>query len=115
MGKIYLKQIEVSSIAAGSTASGEWSADKDYILHRIYVREYTDTEVGTRFLNCTFRIDEYTFTLDEVRGENFDVNRNQAIPLEIDFPKGATFYYSITNEHGSSAISPYILLELETK
>ena len=115
MGKKYLKQIEVGSIAAGNTSSGEYTADRDYIIHRIYVKEYTDTEVGTRFLNCTFRIDDYTFTLDKVRAEIFDGYVNQVPLLEFDFSKGKTFYYSITNEHGSSAISPYIVLELEEK
>jgi len=115
VGKVYLKQIEVGSISAGNTSSGDWTADRDYTMHRLYVREYTATEIGTRFLNCTFRVDDYTFTLDEARGETFDVTHNQSIPLEIDFTKGKTFYYSITNEHASSAISPYILLELEER
>jgi len=113
MGKLYLKQIEVASISAGSTATGEWTADRDYKLRYIYVKEYTATEIGTRFLNCTFRLNGYVFTLDEVRGEMFDVPRNQNIPIDADFPKGRTFYYSITNEHSSSAIQPYIVLELE--
>jgi len=115
LGKIYFRQIEVGSISAGSTASDSYTADRDYTIKRIYVKEYTATEVGTRFLNCTFRIDDYVFTLDEVRAEIFDTYKNQAEDLNIDFGKGKTFYYSITNEHGSSAIEPYIVLVLEEK
>jgi len=115
LGRKYFRQIEVGSIAAGSTAEGEYTADKDYIIRKIYVKEYTATEVGTRFLNCTFRIDNYTFTLPEVRGELFDTLPNQAEKLDLDFDKGLTFYYSITNEHSSSAIEPYIVLYLEEK
>ena len=115
MGRIYFRQIEVGSISAGNTSSGSYTADRDYIIRQIYVKEYTATEVGTRFLNCTFRIDDYVFTLDEVRGELFDGYVNQVPTLNIDFDKGKTFYYSITNEHDSSAISPYIVLELEEK
>jgi len=115
MGRLYFRQVEVGSISAGDTASGSYTADRDYILRKLYVKEYTETEIGTRFLNCTFRIDDYVFTLDEVRGELFDTLPNQAEKLDIEFDKGRTFYYSITNEHSSSAISPYIVLLLEEK
>jgi len=106
------KQIEVGSIAAGNTKTGNWTADDDYIIHKIYIKEYTATEVGTRFLNVTLRVDNYVFTKDEVRAEIFDGYYGQVPELNIEFSKGKTFYYSITNEHGSSAISPYIVLEL---
>ena len=115
LGRKYIKQIEVGSIAAGNTASGSWTADRDYIIRKIYVKEYTATEIGTRFLNCTFRIDDYVLTLDEVRGEVLDGYWGQVPDLDLDFGKGKTFYYSITNEHSSSAISPYIVLFLEEK
>ena len=115
MGRIYFRQIEVGSISAGNTADGEYTADRDYIIRQIYVKEYTATEIGTRFLNCTFRVDDYTFTLPETRAEIFDGYRGQVPELNIDFDKGKTFYYSITNEHSSSAISPYIVLLLEEK
>jgi len=52
------------------------------------------------------------FTKDEVRAEIFDGYYGQVTELNIPFGKGKTFYYSITNEHSSSAISPYIVLEL---
>ena len=107
------KQIEVGSIAAGNTSSGSWTADDDYTIKKIFIMEYTATEVGTRFLNVTLRVDNYTFTKDEVRAEIFDGYSNQVPELNISFGKGQTFYYSITNEHGSSAISPYIVLVLE--
>jgi|GEM_PF-2249019 len=106
------KQIEVGSIAAGNTSTGSWTADDDYIIHKIYIKEYTATEIGTRFLNVTLRVDNYVFTKDEVRAEIFDGYYGQVPELNIEFGKGKTFYYSITNEHGSSAISPYIVLEL---
>ena len=106
------KQIEVGSIAAGNTATGSWTADDDYIIHKIYIKEATETEIGTRFLNVTLRVDNYVFTKDEVRAEIFDGYYGQVPELNIEFGKGKTFYYSITNEHSSSAISPYIVLEL---
>ena len=115
MGKIFFKQFELGSIAAGGTKEGDWTADRNYILHKIFVKEYTATEIGTRFLNCTFRIDDYVFTLDKVRGEIFDGYTNQVPELGIDLAKDKTFYYSVKNEHGSSAISPYIVLMLEEK
>jgi len=115
LGKKYIKQIEVGSIAAGSTAEGSWSADRDYVIRKIFVKEYTATEIGTRFLNCTFRIDDYVLTLDKVRAEVLDGYWGQVPDLDLDFGKNRTFYYSIKNEHPSSAISPYIVLFLEEK
>jgi len=115
LGRIYFRQIEVGSIAAGSTASNSYTADRNYIIRQIYVKEATETEIGSRFLNCTFRVDDYVFTLPETRAEIFDGYRGQVPELNIDFDKGKTFYYSITNEHSSSAISPYIVLLLEEK
>ena len=106
------KQIEVGSIAAGNTAEGNWTADDNYIIHKIYIKEATETEIGTRFLNVTLRVDNYVFTKDEVRAEIFDGYYGQVPELNIEFGKGKTFYYSITNEHSSSAINPYIVLEL---
>jgi len=106
------KQIEVGSISAGLTKEGSWTADDDYIIHKIYIKEATETEIGTRFLNVTLRVDNYVFTKDEVRAEIFDGYYGQVPELNIEFTKGKTFYYSITNEHSSSAISPYIVLEL---
>ena len=106
------KQIEVGSISAGSTSTGSWTADDDYIIHKIYIKEATETEIGTRFLNVTLRVDNYVFTKDEVRAEIFDGYYGQVPELNIEFGKGKTFYYSITNEHSSSAINPYIVLEL---
>jgi len=106
------KQIEVGSIAAGNTVAGSWTADDDYIIHKIYIKEATETEIGTRFLNVTMRVDNYVFTKDEVRAEIFDGYYGQVPALDIEFTKGKTLYYSITNEHSSSAISPYIVLEL---
>ena len=58
------------------------------------------------------RVDNYVFTKDEVRAEIFDGYYGQVPELNIEFSKGKTFYYSITNEHSSSAIEPYIVLEL---
>jgi len=106
------KQIEVGSISAGSTKEGSWTADDDYVIHKIYIKEATETEIGTRFLNVTMRVDNYVFTKDKVRAEIFDGYYGQVPELNIEFGKGKTFYYSITNEHSSSAISPYIVLEL---
>jgi len=106
------KQIEVGSISAGDTATGNWTADDDYVIHKIYIKEATETEIGTRFLNVTLRVDNYVFTKDEVRAEIFDGYYGQVPALDIAFTKGKTFYYSITNEHGSSPIAPYIVLEL---
>jgi len=106
------KQIEVGSISAGNTKEGNWTADDDYVIHKIYIKEATETEIGTRFLNVTLRVDNYVFTKDKVRAEIFDGYYGQVPELNIEFGKGKTFYYSITNEHSSSAINPYIVLEL---
>ena len=58
------KQIEVGSISAGATASGSWTADDNYTIKKIFIREVTETAVGLQFLNCTLRVDNYTFTKD---------------------------------------------------
>ena len=107
------KQIEVGSIAAGNTSSGSWTADDDYVIKKIFIKEVTETAVGLQFLNCTFRVDNYTFTKDEVRAILLSGWQNQIPELNITLSKGQTFYYSITNEHSSSAIEPVIILELE--
>ena len=108
-----LKQIEVGSISSGATASGNWTADDSYTIKKVFIKEVTESAVGLQFLNCTLRVDNYTFTKDEVRAILLSGWQNQVPELNITFGKGQTFYYSITNEHSSSAIEPVIILELE--
>jgi len=115
MGKIYWKQIDMGSIAAGATASGSFTADRNYTIKKIYVKEYTATPVGTRFLNLTLRIEDYTFTLDSVNGSLFDTVPSQAEELNLDFAQGRTFYWSVKNINSSNAIAAYLILHLEEK
>lgn len=106
------KLIDLGTITAGSTVSGSWTSDDDYKIKRMYVVEYTSTAVGLQFLTMTLRIDGYTFTKDKVPASLFSGHSNQVPELDIDFSKGKTLYYSVKNNHGSSSISAYIVLEL---
>ena len=115
MGFYTFKTIDLGTIAAGNTVSSSWTSDDDYIIKRMYVVEYTSTAVGTRFLTGTFRVDGYTFTKDVVPLSLFDGYKNQVPQLDIDISKGKTFYYSVKNNHSSSSIAAYLVLELEKK
>ena len=106
------KQIDLGTITAGATVTSSWTADDDYVIKRIYVVEYTATPVGTQFLTATLRVEDYTFTKDQVVLSVFDGKANQVPELNIEFKKGSTFYYSVKNNHASSSISAYIILEL---
>jgi len=115
LGRKYFKTIPFPGITAGETKEESWTADKDYILRKLFVKEYTEAPVGTRFLACTFRIDDFVFTLDNVRGELFDTLPNQAEPLDYDMSKNKTIYLSMKNMHSTSTIYPYVVLLLEEK
>ncbi len=106
------KLIDLGTITAGSTTSNSWTSDDDYTLVRMYAVEYTATEVGLRFLTGTFRIENQVFTKDSVPLSLFDGYRNQVPELDLELSKGRTFYYSVTNNHSSSSISAYLVLEL---
>ena len=106
------KLIDLGSISAGSTKEDSWSADDDYVIKRIYIVETTETAVGPQFLTGTFRVDGYVFTKDSVNLSLFSGYRNQVPELDISFGKGKTFYYSVKNNHSSSAISAHLILEL---
>lgn len=106
------KLIDLGTIAAGNTTTGSWTADDTYTIHKILVVEYTATPIGLQFLTATMRVKEYTFTKDKVPLSLFDGYSNQVPVLDIKFTKGDTFYYSVKNNHSSSSISAYIILEL---
>lgn len=106
------KIIDLGSISAGSTVQDEYTSDDDYILKRIYVVETTETAVGTAFLTGTFRINDVPFTKDEVNLALFEGYRNQVPELDLALGKGSTFFYSVKNNHSSSAISAQLILEL---
>jgi len=106
------KLIDLGTIAAGNTTSGSWTSDDEYTIKRMYVVEYTSTAVGLQFLTATLRIDDYTFTKDKVCLKIFEPDNPINPELNIPISKGKTFYYSVTNNHGSSSISAYIILEL---
>jgi len=106
------KTIDVGSIAAGGSKSGEWTADDEYILKRIYAIEVTESAVGLQFLDATLRIDNDVLTKDSVRLSLFEGYTNQVPEIDRKFGKGKTFYYSIENKHSSSSISVVLVLEL---
>jgi len=110
--EIYYKYIDLGTITAGSTVSNSWSADDDYKIKRIFVVETTGTKVGVRFLTATLRIDSYVFTKDKVNLDLFEGKSNQVPVLDFPFTKGKTFYYSVTNNHGTDSISAVMILEL---
>ena len=112
MAEIYFKYIDLGTISAGSTKEDEWSSDDEYTLKRIYCIETSESAVGTQFLTATLRIDGFTFTKDKVNLKLFDGKTNQVPLLDFPFPKGKTFYYSVTNNHSSSSITAVLILEL---
>jgi len=106
------KLINVGSLSAGGSTEKSWTADEDYTIKRIYAVETTETAVGLQFLTATLRVDDYTFTTDSIPLSMLDGYKNQVPEIDVNFAKGRTFYASVTNNHSSSAISCYLVLEL---
>jgi len=106
------KVIDLGTISPGSTVSSQFDADDDYIIKRMYVVEYTATPVGLQFLTGTFHINKVPFTRDEVPLSLFGGYTNQVPELNLTFNRGFTFSYSVKNNHSSSSIAAYLILEL---
>jgi len=99
LSKVVVKYIDVGSVSAGATASDKWTADKDYVIRHIFVK--ADGEAAVKS-TITMRIDDYTITKDQALCNTFGTSARDALLLNIDFKKSATFYYSIKNNEGAA-------------
>ena len=95
-----IKHFDNDSVTDGGTFSGEWTADKDYIIKYILVKR----KDGAAFTKSTItiRIDGKPVTRDLALCNTFGTDILNALPMDIDFPKDHKFEYSGTNNEGST-------------
>jgi len=107
---IYFKTINVGTVSASGTVSKSWSADDDYTLKKIIAVEKGNS--GLHNVTATMRIENFTFTKDNIPLSVMQNNIQYVPDLEYLFKKGQTFYVSITN-NGTSDVEIFLVLVLE--
>lgn len=94
-----IKILELGSVAGGATKEGSWTADDDYVIRHIFIK--ADGSAPTKS-TITMRIDDYVITKDKVLCNTFGTSARDALLLNIEFKKSATFHYSLLNQEGAA-------------
>jgi len=100
------------SLAAGANfteADARWTADRSYIIKRIYFLEKTGEPLYQ--LEVTGRVEEFVFTKEYVSARVFGVDIQTAPELNISLPDRKTISFAGTNR-STITYNFYIILEL---
>lgn len=106
------KTFEHNSISAGSTVSGSWTADDDYIIRKIYIVEKSGATINASTLY--FKVGGDVYTHEFVSAKVLGPQQNVTPLIDIEITKGEKFDYTFKNNE-SSAVSIFIVLELWKK
>jgi len=106
------KTIDVGSVAAGATFSGEWISDADYLIKRVYFVDKTGTPLYN--VPITARIAEDVWTKDIAPAIIFGPDKLLAPEIDKPITKGEKFEFSGENLTGA-AIDLFVVLELWEK
>ena len=110
MVKFYaFKTIESFTVSAGSTVEKTWTADDDYVIHRIRLIE--TTSVGLENLETTITMNGYAVTKDIVPGNVLSGYWNQLPILDLAIEKSEVIKLSFENT-STSDITLYVVMEL---
>mgnify|MGYP000480477907 CR=1 FL=1 len=107
----FWKTFEHDSISAGSSVSGSWYADDNYVIKRIHVI----SKDGTTLYNSTlyFKISDKVYTREKVPVAILGKDQETTTEVNISFTKGEKLDYTFSNNE-TSAVSIFIVLEVHT-
>jgi len=108
----HIRYIEVTGVADGSPFSGEWTADDDYIIKRIFIRR-SDGGSWTKS-TITIKIDEVASTKTKSSVAIWGSDVLNALVIDYDFPKDRVFKFEGVNQEGLT-IDVRVELELWKK
>ena len=104
------KVVDIGTVAAGATESKKDTVEQDYILRKVLILEKGGTALNNVYV--TMRIDNNFITKEAVLATVYQVNFNQAPPVDVEYRKGATLHISVENK-SSSDVNVQAVLFLE--
>jgi len=107
----FWKTFEHDSIAAGTTVSGSWTADDDYIIKRIHIARKDGA--GLTASTIYFKIADRVYTRELVPAVTLGKTADITTEINIPFTKGEKLDYTFKNNEGT-AISIFIVFETHT-
>jgi len=105
-------RLTTGSVAAGGTKEDSWDSDAKYILKEIVITPRGNTALT----NVQFygEMDGVPFFRPDVPADLLDSLNPRRPQLNLEFPKGSTFLYKLTNNSGATETYD-ISLVLETE
>jgi len=88
-----------SGVADGSSFSGEWDSDDEYVIRHILIK--ADGATPTKS-TITIRVDGKPITKDKALCNTFGTNAENALLLNVPLGKGRKFEYQGTNNEGAA-------------
>jgi hypothetical protein len=109
-GLHHYKTFEIDSLADGATFEGEWIADDDYKIKRIYLIRKS----GEKLIKSTFyfKIQERVYTSPYVSPAVIGSDPLTSKDLDIDFKRGEKLNFVFKNNEGE-AIDVFLTFEAE--
>jgi hypothetical protein len=95
-----IKIFEHAGVGAGTTFSGSWDADEDYVIRHILIKANGAAPTKS---TITIRVDNTPITKDKALCNTFGTNAQDALLLNIPLKKGHKFDYEGTNNEGAAA------------
>jgi len=107
----FYKTFEHDNIATGTTVTGSWTADENYVIKRVHIMN----KAGTALTASTiyFKIGDRVFTRELAPAVIFGPNVQVSPELNIPLTKGEKLDYTFKNNEGA-AISIFICFEVHT-
>lgn len=104
----FFKTFEHDSIAAGTTVSGSWTADENYVIRRIHIlrKDGASLPASTIYFKIGARVFTHEVVPVAVLGPDIEIST----VVDIDFSKGEKLDYTFKNLEGTT-ISIYIYFE----
>ena len=93
------KAVDIGTVAAGATAPKTDTVEQDYILRKVLILEKSGAALNKVYV--TMRINDKFITKGAVLATVYQVNFNQAPPVDIEYRKGATLHISVENKSTS--------------
>jgi len=107
----FYKVFEHDNIADGTTVSGSWTADENYLIKRVHIINKAGAPLNKSTIY--FKIGDRVFTREIAPALVFGQNVQVTAVLDIPFGKGEKLDYTFKNNEGS-AVSIFIALEVHT-
>jgi len=108
----YFKTIELGTISAGGTATGEWTPEADITIHKIIVSERGNSHL--RDVYFTIKVADRPITLDVIPAEILGTNFEYCYKPEVDVAKGTKIWIKAENR-GTSDKTVDVIIEFSYK